>query len=217
MSELRVVKHPDKTFIGRVARGLDFLGYWFSSAGLGIAWMTVERMVENMRRLYEQGAPDERIEAYFQRWCRWVTGGISDKQNAELLQRHSAVRISPTDPSAIALKSSIRLLSFALVSPLLCSLHILVCPSFHGRAFRGVFVLFFLLRPSPSPSPPLSRLMAPSLPLFVYGYCRVIACHSGALCITFEGHGHRVCHSRLALFLMIVAGSCGEQIVFPGG
>ena len=79
MSELRVVKHPDKTFIGRVARGFDFLGYWFSPAGLGIARKTVERMVENMLRLYEQGAPDERIEASFQRWCRWVKGGIYAK------------------------------------------------------------------------------------------------------------------------------------------
>ena len=86
MSELRVVKHPDKTFIGRVAQGFDFLGYWFSPAGLGIARKTVERMVENMRRLYEQGAPDERIEAYFQRWCRWVKGGISAKQSASLFQ-----------------------------------------------------------------------------------------------------------------------------------
>ena len=77
MSELQVVKHPDKTFIGRVAKGFDFLGYWFSPAGLGIARKTVERMVENMLRFYEQGAPDERIEAYFLRWCRWVTGGIS--------------------------------------------------------------------------------------------------------------------------------------------
>ncbi|NES64713.1 MAG: hypothetical protein F6K24_05355 [Okeania sp. SIO2D1] len=77
MSELRVIKHPDKTFIGRVARGFDFLGYWFSPAGLAIARKTVEKMVENMRRLYEQGAPDERIEAYLQRWCRWVKGGIS--------------------------------------------------------------------------------------------------------------------------------------------
>ncbi len=85
MSELLVVKHPEKTFIGRVARGFDFLGYWFSPVGLGIARKTVERMVENMLRLYEQGAPDERIEAYFQRWCRWVKGGISAKQNAYLL------------------------------------------------------------------------------------------------------------------------------------
>ncbi|NEO74209.1 hypothetical protein [Moorena sp. SIO3H5] len=87
MSELRVVKHPDKTFIGRVARGFDFLGYWLSPAGLGIARKTVVRMVENMRRLYEQGAPDERIEVYFQRWCRWVKGGISARHKHLLFHR----------------------------------------------------------------------------------------------------------------------------------
>ncbi|NEP13873.1 MAG: hypothetical protein F6K14_27475 [Symploca sp. SIO2C1] len=46
----------------------------------------MERMVENMRRLYELGAPDERIEAYFQRWCRWVKGGISAYGKALLFQ-----------------------------------------------------------------------------------------------------------------------------------
>ncbi|NES67222.1 MAG: hypothetical protein F6K24_19235 [Okeania sp. SIO2D1] len=57
-----------------MTRGFDFLGYWFSPAGLGIARKTVERMVENMLRLYEQGAPHECIDAYFQRWSRWVKG-----------------------------------------------------------------------------------------------------------------------------------------------
>ncbi|NER92201.1 reverse transcriptase/maturase family protein [Moorena sp. SIO3A2] len=80
MNELKVLKHPDKTFIGRIARGFDFLGYWFSPAGLGIAPKTVERMVENVARLYEHCAPSERIEAYFQRWWRWVKGGISPKR-----------------------------------------------------------------------------------------------------------------------------------------
>ena len=37
MNELKVLKHPDKTFIGRIVRGFDFLGYWFSPAGLAIA------------------------------------------------------------------------------------------------------------------------------------------------------------------------------------
>ena len=36
-------------------------------------------MVENVARLYERGAPTERIEAYFQRWTQWVKGGISAK------------------------------------------------------------------------------------------------------------------------------------------
>ncbi len=30
LEQLKVEKHPDKTFIGRVARGFDFLGYHFT-------------------------------------------------------------------------------------------------------------------------------------------------------------------------------------------
>jgi len=30
--ELKLEKHPDRTFIGRVERGFDFLGYHFSPA-----------------------------------------------------------------------------------------------------------------------------------------------------------------------------------------
>ena len=49
--------HPDKTFARLVSRGLDFLGYRFSAASLvGVAVQTVERCVERMNRLYEQGA-----------------------------------------------------------------------------------------------------------------------------------------------------------------
>jgi hypothetical protein len=78
MARLRVVQHPDKTFIGRVARGFDFLGYWFSPSGFGIAHKTVERMVAKVSRLYEQGADEQRIETYLKRWWRWVKGGVKD-------------------------------------------------------------------------------------------------------------------------------------------
>jgi len=49
-----VLQHPDKTFIGRVSRGFDFLGYEFTPAGLDVAPQTVERCVERVSRLYEQ-------------------------------------------------------------------------------------------------------------------------------------------------------------------
>ena len=55
MARLRVAQHPDKTIIGRVARGFDFLGYRFSAAGLAIARQTVERCAEHVSRLYEHG------------------------------------------------------------------------------------------------------------------------------------------------------------------
>jgi hypothetical protein len=34
LNELNVEQHPDKTFVGRISRGFDFLGYDFSPAGM---------------------------------------------------------------------------------------------------------------------------------------------------------------------------------------
>ena len=34
MAELKVEKHPEKTFVGRVAKGFDFLGYSLSGSRL---------------------------------------------------------------------------------------------------------------------------------------------------------------------------------------
>lgn len=76
MGELMLELHPDKTFIGRIARGFDFFGYWFTPEGLGIAWKSVERFAERVCRLYEQGAGENRIEEYVRRWWRWVRSGV---------------------------------------------------------------------------------------------------------------------------------------------
>ena len=37
MDALLVVKHPDKTFVGRIARGFEFLGFAFSDGGVWVA------------------------------------------------------------------------------------------------------------------------------------------------------------------------------------
>jgi hypothetical protein len=48
---------PKDGHAGPADRGFDFLGYRFSSAGIvGVAVQAVERCVERMNRLYEQGA-----------------------------------------------------------------------------------------------------------------------------------------------------------------
>ena len=67
---MRVRQHPDKTTIGRIARGFDFLGYRFSSAGLAVARQTVERCAARICLLYEQGAATSRIGDYVRRWVR---------------------------------------------------------------------------------------------------------------------------------------------------
>ena len=54
LASLRLEKHPDKTFIGKIERGFDFLGYHFSREGLGAAEQTVANFIEKTSRLYEQ-------------------------------------------------------------------------------------------------------------------------------------------------------------------
>ncbi|NER20772.1 MAG: hypothetical protein F6J96_08675 [Symploca sp. SIO1C2] len=76
MADLLVVKHPDKTFIGRIARGFEFQGYWFHTTGVGVAQKTVDRMMAKVTQLYERGASIGRIGDYLRRWVGWVKGGL---------------------------------------------------------------------------------------------------------------------------------------------
>jgi hypothetical protein len=76
LAELELAKHPDKTFIGRISKGFDFLGYTFAPSGLGVAAKTVERFAERVSRLYEQGADSGRIGEYVRRWLSWVQAGL---------------------------------------------------------------------------------------------------------------------------------------------
>jgi RNA-directed DNA polymerase len=80
LTELGLTKAHNKTFIGRVERGFDFLGYHFAPGRLTLAQATVERFAERAHRLYEQdrrepcGSP--RLDAYVRRWCGWTTAGM---------------------------------------------------------------------------------------------------------------------------------------------
>lgn len=51
LGSLRLEKHPEKTFIGRIERGFDFLGYHFSQKGLSFARETLKRFVSRATRL----------------------------------------------------------------------------------------------------------------------------------------------------------------------
>jgi RNA-directed DNA polymerase len=75
LQSLGLEQHPEKTFIGRVERGFDFLGFDFSPAGLtGSSARSLARHTEKTVRLYEQGASPERIGRYRQNWRRWRRG-----------------------------------------------------------------------------------------------------------------------------------------------
>ena len=44
LSSLRLEKHPDKTYIGRIEKGFDFLGYHFGPEGLSDGRGNVEEI-----------------------------------------------------------------------------------------------------------------------------------------------------------------------------
>lgn len=43
-------KHPDKTFIGRIEKAFDFLGYHFGPEGLTVAKATLSKFAERAVR-----------------------------------------------------------------------------------------------------------------------------------------------------------------------
>ena len=78
---LKLEKHPDKTFIGRIECGFDFLGYHFSPARLTVAAKTIANFIEKASRLYEQKRSGvlavTALEMYVRRWVRWAVSGLS--------------------------------------------------------------------------------------------------------------------------------------------
>jgi RNA-directed DNA polymerase len=84
LNKLKVEKHPDKTFIGKIENGFDFLGYHFDGSHLTVAKGTVEKHVLHWHQLYEQQkqkkATSEEmtfvLDCYVKRWQRWVAAGL---------------------------------------------------------------------------------------------------------------------------------------------
>ena len=71
-------KHPDKTFIGRIERGFDFLSYHFSPAGLTVAAKTVTNFIEKASRLREQKSA--RLQPARHSRCTSGGGAVDDEQ-----------------------------------------------------------------------------------------------------------------------------------------
>ena len=80
LGALGLAKHPDKTFIGRVERGFDFLGYAFSRGALRVARQTLHNHASRLHRLYERRktAPAWAVclDVYVARWMRWCRSGL---------------------------------------------------------------------------------------------------------------------------------------------
>lgn len=77
---LKVTMRPGKTFIGRIQKGFDFLGYRFSHQPLRLATKTVQRFGARLHRLLEQQQTAPKGAAvlgdYVTRWLRWTQAGL---------------------------------------------------------------------------------------------------------------------------------------------
>jgi RNA-directed DNA polymerase len=77
---LKLKQHPDKTFVGKVKKGFDFLGYQFGSKTLSVAKRTLLNHLRRLSRIYEQkkGHPQwtALLDDYRRLWVSWVYSGI---------------------------------------------------------------------------------------------------------------------------------------------
>lgn len=79
LATLGFQQHPDKTFIGRMSKGFDWLGAWFTDKGVtGIAPRALTNHQDKVRRLYEQTRhwprtkQVRRVLDYATRWKIWA-------------------------------------------------------------------------------------------------------------------------------------------------
>ncbi|MGR5464467.1 reverse transcriptase domain-containing protein [Photobacterium damselae] len=71
-------QHPDKTFIGKIAKGFDWMGFWFTDKGcISTAPRALSNHAKKLLWLYERvrklpvQEQANRIERYLVRWERW--------------------------------------------------------------------------------------------------------------------------------------------------
>ncbi|AFP30857.1 reverse transcriptase/maturase family protein [Marinobacter sp. BSs20148] len=81
---LGLEQHPDKTFIGRIEKGFDFLGYQFGEGKLTVSARTHQNHIRRYTRLYEQKLRQRSsredilacLERYRRRWIQWAFAGL---------------------------------------------------------------------------------------------------------------------------------------------
>ncbi|MFV8762038.1 reverse transcriptase domain-containing protein [Yersinia enterocolitica] len=77
--------HPDKTQVGKIEHGFDWLGLWFGATGPTIAPRALENHRDRRVRLYEQARrkrlsateTDVLVQAYEARWNTWAEGMLA--------------------------------------------------------------------------------------------------------------------------------------------
>ena len=69
---LKIKKHPDKTEIGHVEKGFNFLSYRFLLSGLSVAQIALDRFSAKVTQLDEQRADSPARERYWRQFTYWI-------------------------------------------------------------------------------------------------------------------------------------------------
>ena len=78
LKDLKLTLAQDKTYIGRISHGFNFLGFHHHPSGVGVSPKTLSRMFQKLAWLYEQQASRKRLQAYLKRWQTWVNTQVGD-------------------------------------------------------------------------------------------------------------------------------------------
>jgi hypothetical protein len=73
LTELKLKMHPDKTFIGAIKKGFDFLGVHFGDKP-SISKPSLENHRSRLARRYAQNLSSAQIGCYIERWTSWCRG-----------------------------------------------------------------------------------------------------------------------------------------------
>ncbi|MGP3004282.1 reverse transcriptase domain-containing protein [Serratia bockelmannii] len=100
-------QHPDKTFIGHVDKGFDWMGFWFTPSGCtAVAPRAFANHARKYLRLYEQtrryrsaSETIRRVVGYQLKWSRWACEPL--RIFSPLAHFKSFSHANPTQPSAI--------------------------------------------------------------------------------------------------------------------
>ena len=78
LTDLKLSLAYDKTYIGKISNGSEFLGFAKYPGGISLSKNTLCRMFQKLVWLYEHQAPKERLRIYLTRWQTWVKSQVGN-------------------------------------------------------------------------------------------------------------------------------------------
>ena len=85
LGQLKLDLHPDKTYIGKIDKGFDFLGYHFDLIDLSLAKATLDKAIARLQQLFEQGASSTRLAEYWRRFIQWAHAAVVLSQETSII------------------------------------------------------------------------------------------------------------------------------------